>query len=379
MARRRSDGNLVWDTGGGDALTEAKPFQMAGRAMVNIAVDDDENGPVRATSGGAGKSGAPRGLGGTAKGHSGGGTFAKPSADATPRRALGDISNRGKGLSAAAPAGKSGALKPAAAESRTSLAAASAPPAAELPPIEHFFPSEQEPPLPCFDRSGIVPEEYVEAACAAHDRRTFAMARTPSLTTAALSPSATPSRRANLIPVEPTPQRPRLLADALDAAGAWSEAEQLEAALAISLTDFDGAAGDAWATSDGAGASDGDAADGFDTGALGGLNLDVQPGLNLEAGPSQAGEEQEPSSAAAAAAGQQTPGRATGESAPASPPIKEAALPPESPLIKANLAPPASRAPMPVRPPPARAGGEQGSIMSLMEAFREDGFLGGAR
>eukprot|EP00962_Isochrysis_galbana_P000581 scaffold164_cov105-Isochrysis_galbana.AAC.8 len=330
--------------------------------MLNIAMDNDENGPVGAPSGGAGKSGTSHGLGGKGKGHSSGGTFAKPSADAKPRRALGDISNRGKGLSAAAPAGKSGALKAATNESKTSSAAAVAPSAAELPPIEHFFPCEQEPPLPCFDRSGIVPEEYVEAACAAQGKRTFAGARTPSLTAAALSPSATPSRRANLIPVEPTPRRPRLLADALDAAGAWSEAEQLEAALAISLTDFDGAAGDAYATSDGAGGSylDEDAPDGFDMSALGVLNLD--------AGQSEAGDEEAASSVEAAAVRVE---EATGWAA------EEPVLAPESPLIKANQAPRASRAPMPVRPPPARAGGEH-RAMSLMKAFREDQSLGGA-
>jgi hypothetical protein len=320
--------------------------------MLNIAVGNDENGPVGAPSAGAGKSGTPRGLGGKGKGHSGGGAFAKPSADAKPRRALGDISNRGKGLSAAAPAGKSGALK--AAGNTISLSAAPAPSAAELPPIEHFFPCEQEPPLPCFDRSGIVPEEYVEAACAAQGRRTFAGSRTPSRTAAALSPSATPSRRANLIPVEPTPQRPRLLADALDAAGAWSEAEQLEAALAISLTDFDGAVGGScW---------DGADFDGFDTSALGGLNLDAGPS---DAAPSEAGIEEEPSGVEAA----------TVESKRA---VGEPVLTPESPLIKANLLPPASLAPMPMRPPPPRAGGEQGA-MSLMKAFREDRSLGGAR
>lgn len=218
---------------------------------------------------------AARGLGGKAKGLSGagggggglaargGGAAAGKQAGLKPRRALGDISNRDKaGASSDAPAKL--AQKPASLQ--TSCAGASTAPAdlpSDLPPVEHYPPAcEEEPALPTFDRSGIVPEESVAAALAAgRDCRPLIGSRTPSRTSLALSPSATPGRLAGLIEAGPTPARP-FLADALDAAGAcWTEAhhpptlpspralatgasraapqaEQLEAALAISLSDY---------------------------------------------------------------------------------------------------------------------------------------------
>jgi len=237
--------------------------------MLNIAVANDENGPMSAPSSGKKPVGAAGGLGGKGKGLGGapsglGGSklgkgAGKEPAEAKPRRALGDISNRSKGLGGVE-SGKPAAQKVAAASSSS---AAAPPVVEELPPIERFFPRGPEPALPSYDRSGIVPEEYVEAACLARSRRPAVGARTPSRTSAALSPSATPSRAAGLIEVGPTPGRPRLLADALDAAGVWTEEEQLEAALAISLSDFTSAGGN----------SD----DSFD---LGGLGLEFGHGLS---------------------------------------------------------------------------------------------------
>jgi len=219
----------------------------------------------------------------------------------------------------------------------------------ELPPIERFFPNEQEPPLPCFDRSGIFPQECVDAVCLAQSCCGVTGARTPALDPALLSPSATPSSRAKLVRVQQTPKMPKTLADALDEANCWSESEQLEAALAISWSDFAGAL---------AAERSGD------------LMCEFGPEASLDLGPLNFSLDKALSSTEVEV--DRVHDRVTVE-----PPFEAEAdtiLLPESPLMKIDGDLRTSSAPMAIRPPASTMARREGTMAS-MKVFRHEDLL----